>query len=196
MFTWQEMGFQAPQIWSRDEGIVSREAELDRFLASVEKKAFYMARAAVGDRDEALDIVQEAMFTLVRKYSNKDEEQWRPLFYRILQNKITDSHRRVSLRRRLFGNRSEEDDDPLDQVAGLSSVEPVERVQLDESTAKLIDLVAELPLRQQQAFLLRTLEGLSVSETAKAMGCSQGSVKTHYSRAVHSMREQLQEHWS
>ena len=100
------------------------------------------------------------MFTLVRKHSNKDEEQWRPLFYRILQNKITGAHRRVSLRRRLFGNRREEDDDPLDQVAGLSSVEPVERVQLDESTAKLIDLVAELPLRQQQAFLLRTLEGL------------------------------------
>jgi len=175
---------------------VSLEADLNRFLAGVEKKAFYMARAAVGDRDEALDIVQEAMFTLVRKYSNKDEEQWRPLFYRILQNKITDSHRRSSFRRRLFGSRSEDDDDSLDEIPGLSSIEPASRAQLDESTAKLIDLVADLPLRQQQAFLLRTLEGLDVSETAKAMGCSQGSVKTHYSRAVHSMREQLQEHWS
>lgn len=196
MFTWQEIGFQAPQFWSRDEGVVSQEAELDRFLASVEKKAFYMARAAVGDRDEALDIVQEAMFTLVRKYSDKDEEQWRPLFYRILQNRITDSHRRSNVRRGLFGSRREDAEDRLAELPGLASVEPASRVQLDESTAKLIDLVAELPLRQQQAFLLRTLEGLSVSETAKAMGCSQGSVKTHYSRAVHGMREQLQEHWS
>lgn len=190
------IGFQVPQLWPRGEGVVSLEADLNRFLAGVEKKAFYMARAAVGDRDEALDIVQEAMFTLVRKYSNKDEEQWRPLFYRILQNKITDSHRRSSFRRRLFGSRSEADDDSLDEIPGLSSVEPASRAQLDESTARLIDLVADLPLRQQQAFLLRTLEGLDVSETAEAMGCSQGSVKTHYSRAVHSMREQLQEHWS
>lgn len=190
------IGFQVPQSWPRDEADVSLEADLNRFLAGVEKKAFYMARAAVGDHDDALDIVQEAMITLVRKYSDKDEEQWRPLFYRILQNKITDWHRRSSFRRRLFGSRSEEDDDSLDEVPGLSSVEPAARVQLDESTAKLIDLVAELPLRQQQAFLLRSLEGLNVSETAKAMGCSQGSVKTHYSRAVHSMREQLQEHWS
>jgi len=179
----------------RDVGM-SAGADLNRFLASVEKKAFYMARASVRNEDDALDLVQDAMFTLARKYADKSPEEWRPLFYRILQNRITDWHRKASVRGRFFGLFQTDEDDPLDRVPGPQSSEPAERARLDDATDRLITLVAELPRRQQQAFLLRSLEGLSVAETAEAMGCSAGSVKTHYSRAVHSLRPHLEEHVS
>lgn len=179
---------------------MSPAAAMNRFLADVEKKAFYMARAAVGNTDDALDIVQDAMLTLASRYARKPEGEWKPLFHRILQNRITDWHRRSAVRRRFQAPapRPEEDPapDPVDMVSGPSSAEPEHRVALDGAARQLADVVAALPARQQQAFLLRALEGLSVAETAKAMKCSQGSVKTHYSRAVRALRSELGEHWS
>ena len=160
-----------------------------------------MAQAAVKDADEALDIVQDAMFTLVRKYSEKPHDEWRPLFYRILQNRITDSHRRNTVRSRVFAfftPRGEDGEtfDPIAQAPGRASATPHIRAELDGATEELQVAVERLPRRQQQAFLLRALEGLSVADTARAMKCSGGSVKTHYSRAVHNLREVLKEHWS
>lgn len=161
-----------------------------------------MAQFAVKDVDEALDIVQDAMFTLVRKYAHKPSDQWRPLFYRIVQNRITDFHRRNTVKRRIFFTSwisvDDEDgiQDPIEAAPAAQSANPDRRMQLDGATDELQAAVGRLPARQQQAFLLRALEGLNVAETATAMKCSQGSVKTHYSRAVHSLRSALEGHWS
>lgn len=161
-----------------------------------------MAQLAVKDADEALDIVQDAMLTLVRKYADKPQNEWRPLFYRILKNRITDTHRRNTVKRKLFfsgwfgAGGGEDPTDPMDSFAGSDSANPDRRLQLDGAADELVDAVAELPARQQQAFLLRALEGLNVADTARAMQCSQGSVKTHYSRALASLRAALEGHWS
>lgn len=161
-----------------------------------------MAQFAVQDVDEALDIVQDAMLTLVRKYAHKPQDQWRPLFYRILKNRITDSHRRNMVKRRRFfaGGSGQEDeyagDDPIARTPARESANPDRRAQLDGAAVELQDAVARLPTRQQQAFLLRALEGLNVADTALAMQCSQGSVKTHYSRALAALRLALEGHWS
>ncbi len=180
---------------------MSAAAQMNRFLADVEKRAFRMAQVAVKDADEALDIVQDTMFTLVRKYANKPNDEWRPLFYRILQNRITDWHRRNTVRSRVFAFFTPTTDegetfDPIEQAPDRASAAPDIRAQLDGAVEELVVAVGRLPTRQQQAFLLRVLEGLSVADTARAMKCSEGSVKTHYSRAVHSLREVLKEHWS
>jgi RNA polymerase sigma-70 factor (ECF subfamily) len=172
-------------------------AALDRFLAGVERRAFRLARLAVKDVDEAMDIVQDTMLTLVRKYADKGESDWPPLFHRILQNRITDWHRRRIVRSRVMVvlGRSDgaDEGDPIQRVADGPAADPEYRVQLDAVSERMADSVEALPHRQQQAFLLRAWEGLSVAETARAMRCSQGSVKTHYSRAIHRLREELAE---
>lgn len=179
---------------------LQREQKLDRFLAEVEKRALRIAEIAIRDRDEALDLVQEAMIKLVRNYAGRPDDEWTPLFYRILQNGVRDWHRRQAVRNRVmvwFG-RSGSDDDDRDPVAGAPDPAgrmPDENLQSEEAMASLERAVAALPRRQREAFMLRTFEGLSVAGTAAAMGCSQGSVKTHYSRAIHSLREALGEHW-
>jgi RNA polymerase sigma-70 factor (ECF subfamily) len=159
-----------------------------------------MARLAVKDVDEAMDIVQDTMLALVRKYADKAESEWPRLFHRILQNRITDWHRRRTVRNRVMVvlGRSNADDtaeevDPIQQIADGPAADPAYRVQLDAISDRLAEAVEALPHRQQQAFLLRTWEGLSVAETARAMRCSAGSVKTHYSRAVHRLRRELTE---
>jgi len=176
---------------------VTDSAALNRFLAGVERRAFRMARLAVKDVDEAMDIVQDTMLTLVRKYADKGEGDWPPLFHRILQNRITDWHRRRIVRSRVMMvlGRSDgaEEVDPIQQVADGPAANPEYRVQLDAVSQRMATLVEALPHRQQQAFLLRTWEGLSVAATARAMRCSQGSVKTHYSRAIHRLRSELTE---
>ena len=156
-----------------------------------------MAHLAVKDVDEAMDIVQDAMLTLVRKYADKSERDWPPLFHRILQNRITDWHRRRMVRSRIMMVLGRSDDanevDPIQLVADGPAADPEYRVQLDAVSKQMAESVEALPHRQQQAFLLRAWEGLSVAETARAMRCSQGSVKTHYSRAIHRLRGELAE---
>lgn len=174
---------------------MSQGAALNRFLAEVEKSAFHLARAAVRDPEEALDIVQDAMFTLARKYGAKPAAEWRPLFFRILQNRIRDWHRRSAVKRRVLTEAVTEGVDHIEQADGGESANPMEKANLLSATSSLSSAVEVLPLRQQQAFLLRAIEGMDIKETARAMGCSQGSVKTHYSRAVHTLRDALQEHW-
>ncbi len=173
-------------------------AELNQFLASVEKRAYAMAVTSVKEREDALDIVQDVMMTLARKYARKPSDQWPPLFFRILNNRITDYHRSRNLRRRFFGWLDTTDnagEDPFDQVPGPQTNDPDRRNAIDGATDELQRALAQLPLRQQQAFMLRAWEGLDVKATAQAMGCSDGSVKTHYSRAVHTLRTRLEEHY-
>jgi RNA polymerase sigma-70 factor, ECF subfamily len=174
----------------------TRSRALNQFLAGVELKAFKIAQTALRHEDDALDAVQDAMLQLARAYSNRPAQEWKPLFYRILENRIRDMQRRRTVRGRVISwlpFRGDEDEDEPDPIAQAPSPEPqpLRRLELDEAVGALEKALAALPRRQQQAFLLRTLEGLDVAATAAAMGCSEGSVKTHYFRAMQALRAQL-----
>jgi RNA polymerase sigma-70 factor (ECF subfamily) len=176
---------------------LQREQQLNRFLAEVERRALRIAEIGVRDRDEALDLVQDAMIKLARKYGDRDSEEWPPLFYRILQNGVRDWHRRQAVRNRVmvwFG-RGDDEYDPVETAPDPIGRTPEQELANAEAMGELENAIRGLPLRQREAFMLRTFEGLDVAGTATAMGISEGSVKTHYSRAVHSLREQLGEHW-
>lgn len=173
---------------------------LDRFLAGVERRAFRMAQIATGHDDEAFDLVQEAMLKLVERYGMRDEAEWGPLFHRILQSKIRDWYRRTKVRSRwrLWLGRDEDGEeagDPLDAIADTTTPTADHQLKVKEASAALDAALRILPLRQQQAFLLRAWEELDVAQTAAAMGCSEGSVKTHYFRAIHTLRALLGNHW-
>jgi RNA polymerase sigma-70 factor, ECF subfamily len=175
---------------------------LNQFLAGVELKAFKIAQAALRHEDDALDAVQDAMLQLARAYADRPEEEWKPLFYRILENRIRDMQRRRTVRGRVIswlpfrGNDDDEDEqDPIAQ-APSNDPQPVRKLEIAETMEALEKALGTLPRRQQQVFMLRTLEGLDVAETATAMGCSEGSVKTHYFRALQSLRAQLGEFWT
>lgn len=167
---------------------------LNQFLSGVELKAFYMARMATGDRDEALDIVQDAMLKLASRYANNPPGEWPPLFHRILQNRIRDWHRRKKGPLSIFQAplKHKERDEPFEPVDQYSPG-PQQQTQAEHFNRALEAALHQLPLRQQQAFLLRGWQGLSEKEAAAAMGCGVGSIKTHYSRALKKLREQLQE---
>jgi RNA polymerase sigma-70 factor (ECF subfamily) len=180
---------------SRDQELMTSRA-LDQFFISVEKRAFKIAQLGLRNDDDALDAVQDAMMKLVQSYKSRPEEEWRPLFYRILTNRIRDMQRRRTVRGRVMAwlpLRDDEDEEAYDPVAQAPSPEagPARRLELDEAIGALETAVADLPARQQQAFLLRNFEGLDVSATASAMGCSEGSVKTHYFRALEALRARL-----
>jgi RNA polymerase sigma-70 factor (ECF subfamily) len=170
---------------------------LDRFLREVERRALRMAELAAGNREDALELVQDAMLGFVRSYSDKPAPDWAPLFYRVLDSRILDFHRRGQIRRRWrvwLGRATDEPDaDPLAQVADPVEPGPVQRLADGETRDAVDAAVAALPLRQRQAFLLRIWEGLDVAQTAAAMRCSEGSVKTHLSRALASMRSRLED---
>ena len=178
---------------------LQKQEQLNRFLADVERRALRIAEIAVRDRDEALDIVQNAMIKLVRKYADRPDDEWAPLFYRILQNGVRDWHRRQAVRNRVmvwFG-RGAGDDDDYDIVSAAPDPigrAPEQELENEEAMDSLVAAVRALPTRQREAFMLRTFEGLDVAGTAVALGCSEGSVKTHYSRAIHSLRETLGEY--
>ena len=179
---------------------LQRERQLNQFLADVERRALRIAEIGIRDRDEALDLVQEAMIKLARNYADRPESEWAPLFYRILQNGVRDWHRRQKVRNRVmvwFGRGSQADDeyDPVAQAPDPAGRTPDEEIANSEAIDRLDTAVHALPARQREAFMLRTFEGLDVADTAVAMGCSEGSVKTHYSRAVHTLREKLGDHW-
>ena len=177
-------------------GTLQRERQLNQFLAEVERRALRIAEIAV----RALDLVQNAMIKLVNNYASRSEAEWPPLFYRILQNGIRDWHRRQKVKNRVmvwFG-RGKADDEEYDLVAAApdpAGRSPEQELETGQAMQKLESAVQALPARQREAFMLRTFEGLDVAGTAVAMGCSDGSVKTHYSRAVHTLREKLGEHW-
>jgi RNA polymerase sigma-70 factor, ECF subfamily len=176
-------------------------AELNAFLTGVERRACRIAQMAVRDRDDALDIVQGAMLRLAQGYAGRPASEWKPIFYRILWNGIHDWRRRRAVRSRIFallpGQRLDDGNDSEDALAQVADggPDPSTCAATDEAMRRLESALAGLPGRQQQAFALRCLEGLDVAETAAAMGCSEGSVKTHYFRALHALRAQLGEVW-
>jgi RNA polymerase sigma-70 factor (ECF subfamily) len=181
----------------REGALISR-AEIEAFLRDVEARAYRIALVHIRDRDEALDIVQDAMIRLVQRYSNRPSDEWAPLFYRILQNRIRDVQRRRAVRSRVLsffgGTASEEEHDPLVEAPAPRGENPLEQVTSDDAMRALERALNALPQRQREAFTLRNFEGLDVAQTALAMSCTEGSVKTHYSRAVHRLRVVLSEH--
>ena len=173
------------------ENSVDRERALDRFLAGIERRAFRIACIALRDRAEAEDAVQDAMIRLVRSYGRHPEDQWRPLFYRILKNRITDFQRRQKVRRAVLAwwpaQESEQAaPDPFESAVDPRG-RPDELLEGEELLARIEEQLAALSSRQREAFLLRNFEGLDVAQTAVAMGCSEGSVKTHYFRAMQAL---------
>lgn len=170
---------------------------LDEFLASVELRAFHLVRLRLGSPDDAHDVVQDGMERFVRHYRDRPREEWTRLFYGILHNRVRDYQRHGQVRKRLLrdnGQDEEEQQDPLDRFEGPASLRPEEQLGTERSMQALVAAVSDLPERQQEAVTLRVIQGLDVEATAKAMGCSQGSVKTHLSRALASLREVLGEH--
>jgi RNA polymerase sigma-70 factor (ECF subfamily) len=195
---WMAWDVPAP---ARRGAVLDETRELDKFLAEIERRAFRMAQVALRDPDDAMDVVQDAMLKLARNYSSKPSAEWRPLFYRILENGIRDLQRRRTVRKKFMvwlpGSKEDPDNeaqDPLENVAAGGPDAP-ELLMRDQAMVKLEGSLRGLPARQREAFMLRNFEGLDVAETARAMGCSEGSVKTHYSRAVHALRQQLGEVW-
>jgi len=171
---------------------------LEAFLASVERKAFRIAQIALRHEVDALDVVQDAMMQLSSRYASRPPQEWKPLFYRILENRVRDVQRRRSVRSRVMSYmpwRGEDEEDAVDPVDLAVDHAPLPPAQLesDEAMAALEQAITELPTRQRQAFLLRNFEGMDVAETAAAMKCSAGSVKTHYFRALQALRSKLGE---
>ena len=177
-------------------------AELSRFLEDVERRAFKQALYAVRDDSAALDVVQEAMIKLAESYGDKPIQELPMLFQRILQNAVRDHFRRQKVRNNwvtLFSSLNFKDED--DQFDFLESLAPEEGSSAAESPADKVeraqillvieDEIKKLPARQREAFLMRYWEDMSVTETATAMGCCEGSVKTHCSRATQSLAQAL-----
>jgi len=158
---------------------------------------------AVRNEDTALDVVQDAMLKLTEKYADRPAEELPLVFQRILQNTIHDHFRRAKVRSAwtvllsALGGRDEKDDeyDPLESIPARSDgndpPNPAAALEQRQVIAQIEDALGRLPARQREAFLLRYWEELDVAETAAAMGCSEGSVKTHCSRAVHALAGML-----
>lgn len=173
--------------------------ELESFLSAVERTAFRMAQIALRHEADALDVVQDTMLQLSLRYASRPSREWKPLFYRILENRIRDVQRRRLVRGRVMAwvpwraEAGEQTADPIGEAPDPAAT-PAAQFESDQMLAALEQALEALPRRQRQAFLLRTFEGLDVADTARAMGCSPGSVKTHYFRAVQGLRAKLEEY--
>ncbi|HEY4090588.1 MAG TPA: RNA polymerase sigma factor [Luteibacter sp.] len=171
-------------------------ASMDAFLAGIERRAWRMAEIHLGNRDDGLDAVQDAMLRLVRHYADKPAQEWTPLFWGILRRRIVDLQRRRKVRSIVVGwIGGGHDDDGAELPAwepADDAPDPSARLQDSQAYGDIVAAVRKLPRRQREAFTFRVMEGLDVAETAEAMGCSDGSVKTHLSRAMHALREHLE----
>lgn len=168
---------------------------LDAFLAQVERRAYRMALLATKRSADALDVVQDAMMQLVHSYRERPHTEWPLLFQRILQNKIMDWHRAQSRQRKWFWQApatiEEEEVDPIAQAIDERENNPAILLERAGDIETVLAVLERLPLRQQQAFMLRAWEGLDVAATADVMQCGEGSVKTHYFRALQTLRAAL-----
>ena len=170
----------------KEQSCSARRDAMNRFLASVEHQAYRLALAQLRDRDAALDVVQDAMIRLVQKYQHKPEKEWAPLFFRILMNRARDDQR--AARRFVddadYALERPAADNPESQLAQREAIEALETA------------LSNLPQRQREAVLLRVWEGFNVAQTAGIMGCGEGSVKTHLSRAMNTLRGKVEVFWA
>jgi RNA polymerase sigma-70 factor (ECF subfamily) len=185
----------------QEETTLASSRELADFLESVERRAFKQAMFAVRDEEAALDIVQDSMLKLAEKYGDRPFDEFPMLFQRILQNTIRDFYRRSKVRSMwttllsAFNTDEDEDRDPLETLAADEDDGGLRTPETQLLQARTLEAIEEeirkLPQRQREAFLMRYWEDLDVAETAAAMGCSEGSVKTHCSRATHALAAAL-----
>jgi RNA polymerase sigma-70 factor, ECF subfamily len=191
------------KILKTETPVLATEQELSEFLKSVEKRAFKRSVYHVRDEDAALDIVQDSMIKLSVHYADKPAAELPMLFQRILQNTTLDWFRRQKTHKALFSNMSsfdkageDGDFDLLETLESLETSERTESAEMQVSRGQILNEIDEavkmLPARQREAFLMRYWEEMDVAETAAAMGCSEGSVKTHCSRAVQALSKTLQ----
>lgn len=182
----------------------ARAEALDRFLRGVERRALRMAQLSATGRDEAFDVVQDAMLDFVRNYRGHPDTEWPLLFWRVLDSRLLDRHRRRKVRSRWLAwlgpaadDDNNDDDSAIDPLANLPDTAqpgPFLRLADAEAMASLETALRALPLRQRQAFLLRVWEDFDVAHTAQVMQVSEGSVKTHLFRALRHLRLSLEAH--
>ncbi len=173
---------------------ISQQLRIDRFLASVQNSGYRMANLATSNTDDALELVQESMMQLVSKYADRPDNELKVLFYKILSSRITDWYRKTAFRNRFhafFSKESYQQGDPVQQVANDCQLPFSETLDNQRMLEVLTQAIQMLSHRQQQAFLLRAWQGFDIRETAEIMGCSGGTVKTHYSRALQQLRNEL-----
>lgn len=166
-------------------------ATLEAFLTGIDARAFRFAELGLRHREDALDAVQDAMMKML-VYRDRPAEEWTPLFWSILRNRIVDIQRRGLFRLRwLLPGSSDRDGEPIDWAD--DAPDPSRSHDSREAWARISGALAALPARQREAFTLRVLEELDVADTARVMGCSEGSVKTHLSRARSALQKQLED---
>ena len=168
---------------------MSLNQQLDLFLREQQKQAYAIALMNTRQEHDALDVVQEAMFAFVNAYKLKPQEVWRPLFYRILQNKINDHHRKQKSWFKHFF--SSQDSKELTEHQVSSDPSPLERMKTLQQGNELIDVIKQLPAQQNQVVIYRHWQQMSVAETAHIMQISEGSVKTHLFRATQKIKHSL-----
>lgn len=165
-------------------------ATLDAFLAGIDGRAFRFAELGLRHRDDALDAVQDAMMKMLA-YRDRPPQEWPPLFWSILRNRMVDMQRRSLFRMRWLLPGNDRDGEPIDWAD--ESPDPSRHHDGREAWSRIHEALRQLPARQREAFTLRVLEDLDVADTAAAMGCSEGSVKTHLSRARAALQKQLED---
>jgi len=186
------------QLQTHDVSILksTAEARLKNFMQDVTGRALVMMESATqGHHGIAMDLVQEAFISLHKSYAEKSTEEWYPLFYTILNNKLQDWRRKESRSGQMFSffKKVSLDDDEIefDDVVDESTPTPLDFLDQAVTAEEIQEAIAKLPVRQQQAFMLRAWEGFDTHTTAQIMNCTEGSVKTHYHRAIQGLRASL-----
>jgi RNA polymerase sigma-70 factor (ECF subfamily) len=167
--------------------------KLDAFFRDCQKQAYSIAYVSVKNTSVSLDVVQNTMMAFVKYYTTKPEDQWRPLFYKVLQNKINDHFRSSKRWFNLFTQTNEDTEEPIVEKNEIQKDTPNKSFESDEIINNVSQAISELPERQRQAVVYRLWQGFSVKETADIMKVSQGSIKTHLSRALSNLKGQLGE---
>ena len=192
------MDFAPKPLQSQDASILKSTAEsrLKNFMQDVTGRALVMMESATqGQHGIAMDLVQEAFIALHKSYAEKSTEEWYPLFYTILNNKLQDWRRKEARRNQPFSffKKVSLDDDEVefDNLVDESTPSPLEFLDQAVTAEEIQEAIAKLPVRQQQAFMLRAWEGFDTQTTAQIMNCTEGSVKTHYHRAIQGLRASL-----
>jgi RNA polymerase sigma-70 factor (ECF subfamily) len=169
---------------------------LDAFLDAISARAFRFAELGLRHREDALDVVQDAMLKMLG-YRERPASEWTPLFWSILRSRIVDAQRRRSFRLRWLRPQSANEEDPIDWTEASPTLhpdaDPSRSHDSREAWTRIADALGALPTRQREAFTLRVIEELDVATTARVMGCSEGSVKTHLFRAREALQAQLEE---
>jgi len=198
---WMDMFAEDRQATSaHSDPTVSQRRQLDAFLQSVERRALYMLELGTRQREEALDLLQDCMLRFVRRYAQSPAADWPPLFFRVVSNALVDWQRRRSVRERVLAlwpfraTQVHEEEPALPDAEDHETSRPDRVNERGDLLQAINRALSALPTRQRQTFLLREWQGLSVAEAAMALGISEGSIKTHLSRAQARLREVLHEH--